>query len=53
MQNWLGGDGPTGMYVTAGTIAHTLLVAYAALAVAADVIRLVAPKTYAWARGEV
>ena len=53
MQAWLSGDGPTGIYVVAGIIAHTLLVAYAVLAVAADAVRLVAPKTYAWAQGRL
>ena len=52
MQEWLSGDGPTGIYVVVGTVAHTLLVTYAVLTVAANVVRRLAPKTYVWARGK-
>ena len=50
MQNWLGGDGPTGVWATVGIISHVMLLAYAVLAVAADIIRRLAPTTYQWAR---
>lgn len=48
MQAWLSGDGPTGLYVVLGQVAHTLLIGYCGLVLAADAIRRLTPRTYAY-----